>query len=58
MDMNSGLGRPTFFGRLQAARRRRDRERVTDGLSDYLLRDVGLVRDLRGRVGKTAIDRE
>jgi hypothetical protein len=37
-------------GRIAAARRRRDLEHATQGLSDHELRDIGLRRDSRGRL--------
>jgi hypothetical protein len=39
-----------FFYRLAEMRRLRRLQRLTDGMPDYLLRDLGFERDGRGRV--------
>jgi len=39
-----------FFYRLAEMRRMRRLQRLTDGMPDYLLRDLGFERDVRGHV--------
>ncbi len=45
-----------FFYRLAEIRRQRRLQRLSDGMPDYLLRDLGFTRDAWGRVHRIPME--